>query len=122
MASTGIAVRQAKPSGKSYTLRDFDGLVLYVSLKGTKQWRLRFYWMRKQARISLGAYPAVILKQARVARDATNPRLSRGAATWPRRARLKVVPRSRRGAAGQGGPSRGGERDGALCGGSREGV
>jgi hypothetical protein len=122
MASTGIAVRQAKPSGKSYTLRDFDGLVLYVSLKGTKQWRLRFYWMRKQARISLGAYPAVILKQARVARDATNPRLSRGAATRPRRARLIVVPRSRRGAAGRGGPSRGGERDGALCGGSREGV
>ncbi len=68
MALTDIAVHQAKPTGKSYTLRDFDGLVLYVSPKGTKQWR--FCWLPKRARISLGVYPAATLRQARVARDA----------------------------------------------------
>lgn len=78
MALTDIAVRQAKPTGKSYTLKDFDGLVLYVSPKGTKQWHLRFYWLRKRARISLGAYPAVTLKQARVARDAVRSLIAQG--------------------------------------------
>lgn len=78
MALTDIAVRQAKPTGKSYTLKDFDGLVLYVSPKGTKQWHLRFYWLRKRARISLGAYPAVTLKQARVARDAARALIAQG--------------------------------------------
>ncbi len=54
MALTDTAVRQAKPSGKNYTLKDSGGLALFVGLKGAKQWHFRFYWLGKQARISLG--------------------------------------------------------------------
>ncbi len=62
MALTDTAVRQAKPSGKNYTLRDSGGLALFVGPKGAKQWHFRCYWLGKQARISLGVYPAVSLK------------------------------------------------------------
>jgi|GEM_PF-2539535 len=51
MALTDTAVRQAKPSGKNYTLKDSGGLALFVGPKGAKQWHLRFYWLGKQARI-----------------------------------------------------------------------
>ncbi|MDG9813547.1 Arm DNA-binding domain-containing protein [Pseudomonas putida] len=69
MPLTDTAVRQAKPTGKNYTLKDTAGLALFVGAKGAKQWHFRFYWLGKQARISLGVYPAVSLKEAREARD-----------------------------------------------------
>ena len=69
MALTDTAVRQAEPSGKNYTLKDADGLALSVGPKGAKHWHFQFYWLGKQARISLGGYLAVSLKDARKARD-----------------------------------------------------
>ena len=57
MALTDTAVRQAKPSGKNSTLKDSGGLALFVGPKGGNQ-----------SRISLGVYPAVSLKEARMAR------------------------------------------------------
>lgn len=59
MPLTDTAVRQAKPTGKNYTLKDSAGLALFVGAKGAKQWHLRFYWLGKQAWISMGVYPAV---------------------------------------------------------------
>lgn len=38
MALSDLAVRQAKATGKKFTLTDFDGLGLYVSPKGGKAW------------------------------------------------------------------------------------
>jgi len=57
MALTDAVVRQAKITGKDYTLTDADGLILFVSGKGSKKWHFRFTWMGKQQRIALGAYP-----------------------------------------------------------------
>lgn len=68
-ALTDTAVRQAKPSGKNFTRKDSSGLLLFVGPKGGRQWHFRFYWLGRQARISLGVYPAVSLKEARKARD-----------------------------------------------------
>lgn len=78
MALTDTAVRQAKPSGKNYTLKDADGLALFVGPKGAKHWHFRFYWLGKQARISLGVYPAVSLKDARKARDQARTLVAQG--------------------------------------------
>jgi len=66
---TDTAFRQAKPTGKNYTLKDIAGLALFVGAKGAKQWQFRFYWLGKQARISMGVYPAASLKDVREARD-----------------------------------------------------
>ncbi|MGH2423339.1 Arm DNA-binding domain-containing protein [Pseudomonas canadensis] len=68
MALTDSAARQAKPRVNSYTLRGTGGLALYVDKNGSKAWHFRFTWRHKQQRISLGAYPELSLKEARVLR------------------------------------------------------
>lgn len=77
MPLTDTAVRQAKPTGKNYTLKDTAGLALFVGAKGAKQWHFRFYWLGKQARLSLGVYP-VSLKEAREARDQARALVAQG--------------------------------------------
>ncbi|MDR2451424.1 MAG: Arm DNA-binding domain-containing protein, partial [Candidatus Accumulibacter sp.] len=79
MALTDTAVRQAKATGKSYTLGDLDGLSLAVSPQGGKSWHFRYYWSGKQKRMSLGTYPEVPLREARQARDEARALLARGA-------------------------------------------
>lgn len=78
MPLTDTAVRQAKPTGKNYTLKDTAGLALFVGAKGAKQWHFRFYWLGKQARISMGVYPAISLKEAREARDQARALVAQG--------------------------------------------
>ncbi|WP_284428060.1 Arm DNA-binding domain-containing protein, partial [Acidovorax sp. SUPP2522] len=69
MALSDMAVRNAKPNGKPYTLSDIDGLCLAVSPTGGKAWHYRYYWVGKQKRMSLGTYPEVGLREARALRD-----------------------------------------------------
>lgn len=69
MALTDVSVRQARATGKDYTLPDFDGLSLAVSATGGKSWHFRYYWAAKQKRMSLGTYPEVSLRDARALRD-----------------------------------------------------
>lgn len=78
MALTDVAVRQARPTGKDYTLPDFDGLSLAVSATGGRSWHFRYYWAAKQKRMSLGTYPAVSLREARALRDETRALLAKG--------------------------------------------
>ena len=58
MALSGLAVRQAKDTGKAYTLPDSDGLSLAVTAAGGRTWHFRCYWAGKQKPMSLGTYPA----------------------------------------------------------------
>ena len=51
---TDLTVRQAKATGKPYTIADFDGLSLFVSATGAKTWHFRYTWVGQRARISLG--------------------------------------------------------------------
>ncbi len=69
MALSDLVVRQAKATGKAYTLPDIDGLSLAVSPAGNKSWHFRYYWLGKQQRMSLGNYPEVSLRDARSLRD-----------------------------------------------------
>jgi integrase len=78
MALTDVAVRQARATGKDYTLPDFDGLSLAVSAKGGKSWHFRYYWAAKQKRMSLGTYPEVCLREARALRDEARALAAKG--------------------------------------------
>ncbi|MCL2469131.1 MAG: integrase arm-type DNA-binding domain-containing protein [Alphaproteobacteria bacterium] len=70
MKLTDTAVRNAKPKEKTYKLFDGAGVYLEVTPKGGKLWRLKYYYLGKEKRISLGPYPLVTLAQAREKRDA----------------------------------------------------
>lgn len=69
MALSDLVVKQAKTTGKAYTLPDIDGLSLAVTPAGGKSWHFRYYWLGKQQRMSLGNYPEVSLREARTLRD-----------------------------------------------------
>lgn len=85
MALSDLVVRQAKATGKAYTLPDIDGLSLAVTATGSKSWHFRYYWLKEPKRMSLGTYPEVSLREARALRDEAralvakdiNPRLHR---------------------------------------------
>jgi hypothetical protein len=62
-------IRAAKPKKKPYKLRDGRGLHLLVTPGGARLWRLRFRHSRPESMVSLGAYPEVSLKLARVRRE-----------------------------------------------------
>ncbi|MBB3103978.1 hypothetical protein FHR87_002388 [Azomonas macrocytogenes] len=57
MALSDAAVRQAKATGKAYTLGEIDGLSLDVSEQGSRSWHFRYCWAGKQKRMFLGTYP-----------------------------------------------------------------
>ncbi len=78
MALTDVTVRQARTTGKDYTLTDFDGLSLAVSAAGGKSWHFRYYWATKQKRMSLGTYPKVSLREARALRDGARALVAKG--------------------------------------------
>lgn len=78
MPLSDMAVRQARATGKDYTLPDFDGLSLAVSTAGSKSWHYRYYWMGRQKRMSLGPYPEVSLREARTLRDEARALVARG--------------------------------------------
>lgn len=78
MPLTDTAVRLAKPAGKDYTLKDGDGLALFVGANGAKHWHFRFSWVGKQPRISLGTYPEISLKEARELRDQARALVAKG--------------------------------------------
>lgn len=78
MALTDAAVRQAKATGRDYTLPDYDGLTLAVSATGTRSWYFRYYWLGRQKRMSLGTYPEIGLKEARTRRDDARSLVAQG--------------------------------------------
>lgn len=78
MALSDMAVRQAKATGKNYTLGDIDGLSLAVTAQGGRSWHFRFCWAGKQKRMSLGTYPEIGLREARGLRDQARALLAKG--------------------------------------------
>jgi len=88
MPLTDSAIRNAKPginakgvkTSKAYKIADGGGLYLEVTTKGGKYWRLRYRFDGKQKLLSIGVYPAVRLKDARVKRTEAKEHLSQGVA------------------------------------------
>lgn len=66
---THTAAQNAKPKGKAYKLSDGGGLHVLVETTGSKLWRFRYEFDRKEKMLSFGSFPEVSLVQARAKRD-----------------------------------------------------
>ena len=71
MSLTETQVRKSYPKEKIYFLADDDGLSLKVDPNWKKSWSYRYSVAEtgKRPRVTLGTYPEMNLKEARVARD-----------------------------------------------------
>ncbi len=78
MPLTATAVSQAKPKSKQYKLSDSQGLYLQIMPNGSKYWRYKYRFARKEKVLALGVFPAVSLKDARIARDEARLTLDKG--------------------------------------------
>lgn len=66
---TQVGVLAAKPREKPYKLSDWNGLYLLIETNGSKLWRFRYQFDRKEKMLSFGSYPDVSIAQARQKRD-----------------------------------------------------
>lgn len=78
MALSDTAIRNAKPSEKPRKLFDERGLFLLVQPSGGKLWRLKYRYLGREKKLSLGRYPEVSLKLARERRDEARVLLADG--------------------------------------------
>ncbi len=65
MSLTDIKIKSLKPKDKPYKVFDGDGLYIYVTVKGVKKWRIKYYYNGKDSIYTVGDYPAVSLRDAR---------------------------------------------------------
>ena len=72
------SVKGAKPREKSYMIRDERGLYLRIDPSGNKYWILRYWENKKEHQLSLGTYPHISLKEARLKRDEIQLARSKG--------------------------------------------
>ena len=75
---SALAVENAKPREQAYLLTDGNGLHLMVTPQGSKLWRLRYRFGRKQNSLSLGSFPEVSLASARAKRDDARKLIAEG--------------------------------------------
>ncbi|MCI4677736.1 tyrosine-type recombinase/integrase [Rhodoblastus acidophilus] len=78
MALTELQIRNAKPGEKIIKLSDGGGLQLWLSPDGAKRWRLAYRYNDSQKALAIGVYPAIGLKEARVAREEAKRLLAAG--------------------------------------------
>lgn len=78
MMLTEIAIRKASAAKRDYRLSDDRGLYLLVRPTGSKLWQVRYRHGGKQKTASLGQYPEISLKDARVRRDDVRRTLGAG--------------------------------------------
>ena len=78
MLLTSDIVRAARPCERRYVLSDGQGMSLHVTPWGSKWWRFRYRFRRKEKMISLGVYPRVNLATARLRRADARGLLARG--------------------------------------------
>lgn len=69
MRLTDTAIKNAKPREKDYKLFDGYGLHVLVTRSGSKLWRMKYRYRRREKLLSFGPYPLVTLKHAREKRD-----------------------------------------------------
>ncbi len=69
MSLTNTALKALKPKEVSYTVSDDRGLYMEVLSTGSIVWRYRYRLNGKREKLTLGKYPALTLKNARLKRD-----------------------------------------------------
>ena len=78
MPLTDLAIRTAEPGDKPRKLTDGGGLFLLVQPNGGKWWRLKYRVDGKEKLLSMGTYPEISLKDARLRRDEARKQLASG--------------------------------------------
>ncbi|MDY0162381.1 tyrosine-type recombinase/integrase [Desulfobotulus sp.] len=73
-----LACEKAAAKEKRYFLQDGDGLALQVEPSGRKIWKLRYYFEGRQSMITVGPYPEISLKDARVSASQLRLMIARG--------------------------------------------
>lgn len=71
-------VRHAKSKDNDYKIFDGMGLYLLVTKSGSKLWQLKYRFDGKEKKLSLGAYPALSLADARVKREEAKAQIAKG--------------------------------------------
>ena len=59
MSLTNAAIKAAKPGPKTKKIFDGGGLYLEVTPRGGTWWRLKYRYLGKDKRLSMGVYPDV---------------------------------------------------------------
>ncbi len=94
MKLTDPAVKNAAPKEKQYTLYDSEGLFLLVMPNGSKLWRWKYRVGGVERRTSLGVYPKVSLRAARLERDRLQSELKKGMDPAAQKQAIKAVERA----------------------------
>ncbi|WP_436882923.1 tyrosine-type recombinase/integrase [Enterobacter asburiae] len=69
MPLTARQIETARPRDKDYKLTDAQGLYLLVKKSGAKYWNLKYRFVGKEKKLSIGVYPTVTLAEARSRRE-----------------------------------------------------
>jgi integrase len=78
MPLTDTTIKAAKPIEKAYKIPDEKGMFLLVHTNGSKYFRLKYYFAKKEKLLALGVYPETSLKQAREKRDIARKQIADG--------------------------------------------
>ena len=78
MKLTDTFLRSIKATGNAQKYTDGDGLYLFVSPSGGRLWRMDYRFSGKRKTLSIGAYPAVSLADARARRQTARAQLAQG--------------------------------------------
>ena len=89
---TNIAIKAAKPSDKPYKLFDQHGLFLLVTSTGSKWWRLKYRFEKKEKLLAFGVYPETSLRDARDLRDDARKLLRRQVDPGAKRRAERLAP------------------------------
>lgn len=75
---TDLHIKHALPESSPYKIACGGGLLCQVMPNGSKRWRLKYRFGGKEKLLSLGSYPQISLKQARIDRDGHKATLRSG--------------------------------------------
>ena len=95
MKLSDLAIRNLVPKEKMYRVSDGGSLYLEIYPNGKKLWRIRLKKQGKETMLSLGAYPTIGLKDARIERDKINVLRSSGTDPAAERRKQKLKETSR---------------------------
>ena len=91
MALTDTGLKALKLKDRPYTLADERGLYVEVFPTGGVIWRFRYRLNGKQEKLTLGKYPALTLKNARIKRDEAAQAAAMGASPAKQKQLAKVA-------------------------------
>lgn len=91
MALTDTALKALRPRDKTYTVTDDRGLYVEVFPTGGVVWRYRYRLNGKYEKLTLGKYPALTLKNARLKRDEAAHQVAMGESPARKKQQEKVA-------------------------------